>query len=305
MRSGMRATCLAIILVAGGGGSNWGRGDRPATADELAGCIINDDSPGDHEFTCEGLKVAARIPPKCEAGCGLILLLHGDTGNGVLMDDHVKLRDLGAAKQYFVVAPTGPGSTWHQSNDETLVKIVNEFKNKFRVDPKKIHVTGFSRGGYVTWRLLCDHADLFASAAPAAAGYGDAFPQPETTCFQNGRAPTRKIPILFLMGRHDPKAFPEKMDAILHGAITDYGATTPPTLLDSDANYRHRRWTGRGGATIETFDHAYTTAGELEGHCIVGSKVESTDTQLRACKRPTAFVWGQQIMQFFIAHPKP
>ena len=54
--------------------------------------------------------------------------------------------------------------------DATLVDIVHQFASVFRVGAHKVHVTGFSRGGFVTWRLLCDHADLFASAAPGGAG---------------------------------------------------------------------------------------------------------------------------------------
>lgn len=46
------------------------------------GCVT-DVSAGDHVYTCNGLKVDARIPAACEApGCGLILELHGDTGTG-------------------------------------------------------------------------------------------------------------------------------------------------------------------------------------------------------------------------------
>src|SRR5262249_52084501 len=89
MRPGMRATCLAIILVAGGG--TVARAQLPIPD----GCIT-DVHAFDREYTCEGLKVAARIPAQCQApGCGLILLLHGDNGSGTLMDRHVKLRDLG------------------------------------------------------------------------------------------------------------------------------------------------------------------------------------------------------------------
>lgn len=258
-----------------------------------------------------------RIPAQCQApGCGLILLLHGDTGTGLLMDAHVKMRDLGQEHGYLVVAPTGPplpssvGFTWHQSNDATLVDIVNLFKSVFPVDPRKIHVTGFSRGGFVTWRLLCDHADLFASAAPAAAGYGDRFPEPEMTCFQNGRVPSRKIPILFLMGRKDVRVIFLNMVNIRDAAITNYGATAP-TVLDCDARYTHVRWTSSDGATIETFDHEYNTHrtgqfASFEGHCIVGSPIGPSPPQFAfACEPPNAFVWGEQVMQFFMAHPMP
>jgi len=78
-----------------------------ATPPVAAGCIT-DVSPGDHTFTCGGLQTDVRIPAVCEApGCGLILELHGDTGNGLLMDGHTNLRALGAQHGYIVVAPSG------------------------------------------------------------------------------------------------------------------------------------------------------------------------------------------------------
>src|ERR1043165_5761676 len=211
---------LFVVLVAACNGSVDGvTADAPtgdartvdATPPMPAGCVT-DVSSGDHTYTCGGLKVDARIPPQCQApGCGLILVLHGDTGSGLLMDAHVKMRELGAANGYIVIAPSGPpwnpsnpaeGSTWNSTNDATLVDMTTQFRDVFRVNPKKIHVTGFSRGGFVTWRLLCDHADLFASAAPAGAGFGNSQPYDfnEQTCFEANRAPSRKIPFTLLMG---------------------------------------------------------------------------------------------------------
>jgi poly(3-hydroxybutyrate) depolymerase len=286
-----------------------------ATPPTPSGCIA-DVSSGDHVYTCEGLQVDARIPPQCQApGCGLILVLHGDTGTGLLMDAHVKMREIGAANGYVVIAPSGPpwpgpqpGSTWTAAEDAKLVAMVSTFTQVFRVDAKKVHVTGFSRGAFMTWRLLCDHADLFASAAPAGAGYGGGFG--ETTCFQNSRTPSRKIPIVFLMGRTDVSVGYSNMTGIRNGAIANYGATGPDVLVD-DPEYTHNRWTGAGGALIETFDHAYenysTSAfASAKGHCIVGSTTDPTAPQYAIpCELPNKFVWGAEVMKFFLAHPMP
>ena len=161
----------------------------------------------------------------------------------------------------------------------------------------------------MTWRLLCDHADLFASAAPAGAGFGGGFG--ETTCFQNNRAPSRKMPIMFMMGRTDVSVGYTTMVDIRDAAIANYGATGP-TVLASDASYTHNRWTSTDGAVIETFDHAYETVirwavrERRKGHCIAGSTTDPYAPQYAIpCKLPNAFVWGEQVMTFFIAHPMP
>jgi poly(3-hydroxybutyrate) depolymerase len=313
---------LVLLAVAACSGDVTGvTGDaRPADSSIdasppiAAGCIT-DVSAGDHHFTCDGLAVDARVPAACEApGCGLILELHGDTGTGLLMDAHVLMRDLGDQHSYVVVAPTGPpwqgsgpGSTWSSANDPMLVDIVHQFATVFRVDAKKIHVTGFSRGGFVTWRLLCDHADLFASAAPGGAGDGTNFG--ETTCFSGSHAPSRHIPILFLMGRTDASVGYSTMQQIRDAAIQAYGVTGP-TVLEQDTTYTHNQW-GPIETPIETFDHAYATVangpwGNAAGHCIPGSTMDPFAPQYAIpCQLPNSFVWGNEVMKFFIAHPMP
>jgi polyhydroxybutyrate depolymerase len=308
MRS-VRATLILAFAACGTGGD-----DAPdaSTAPVPAGCIT-DVTTGDHVYTCGGLLVDVRIPAVCQgAGCGLILELHGDTGTGPLMDAHTKLRELGSQHGYIVVVPTGPawlgpqgGSTWSDYNDSMLVDMTRQIMDVFRVDAAKIHVTGFSRGAFVTWRLLCDHADLFASAAPGGAGNGTSFSEP--TCFTAGRAPSRPTPILFLMGRTDASVGYATLTQIRDGAISSYGATGPQTIT-TDAGYTHARWTGT--SIIETFDHAYETVSDgpfasARGHCIPGSTSDPYATQYAVpCRLPNAFVWGEAVMSFFLAHPR-
>jgi polyhydroxybutyrate depolymerase len=308
------AILLAIALVACGNSIQSDDGPPgDATPPTPSGCIT-DVATGDHTFTCGGLQVDARVPAACQGpGCGLILVLHGDTGNGLLMDGHIKMRDLGEQHGYVVVAPTGPpfgggspGSTWHQSNDSTLVDIVTQFAAVFRVDPKRVHVVGFSRGSFVTWRLLCDHADLFASAAPGGGGDGQGFG--EVTCFSQNRTPSRPLPIIFLMGRNDASVGYPSLVTIRDAAIASYSATGPQTITE-DTTYRHDRWTNATGVVIETFDHAYETVNDgpfasAQGHCIAGSTTDPYAIQYAIpCKLPNSFVWGDEVIQFFVAHP--
>jgi prepilin-type processing-associated H-X9-DG protein len=306
---------LVLLVACGTVGDDDGPGvDAPVADPPVPSGCIDDVATGDHEYTCEGLAVDARIPAACQAsGCGLVLVLHGDTGNGLLMDGHVELRRRGEAAGYVVVAPTGPpfgqgfpGSTWERENDASLVAIVEQFRDVFRIDPKKIHVTGFSRGSFVTWRLLCDHADLFASAAPAGGGDGSGFG--EETCFSQGRAPARELPIIFLMGRTDASVGFPSLTRIRDAVVADYGASGP-TMITGDAGYRHDRFTGTG--VIETFEHSYETAPDgpfasARGHCIPGSTTDPQAPQYAIpCVLPNSFVWGEAVMTFFLAHPMP
>ena len=94
-----RCLFALLCLVACEGGVSGTNPDARTTNDSSgpdaapptpSGCVT-DVSAGNHDYTCEGLAVNAQIPPACLApGCGLILQLHGDTGNGALMDAHSK-----------------------------------------------------------------------------------------------------------------------------------------------------------------------------------------------------------------------
>ncbi len=313
------AACLTVALLAGCAERVSPADGREqavsiAGADAVPACATNT-TPGDHSVTCGGLRVDLRVPTSCPPeGCGLILVLHGDTGTGLLEDAHVRLREQGAQAGYVVVAPTGPpfggsgasnGSTWSPANDATLIAIVGRISDELRVDRRRIHVTGFSRGGYSTWRLMCDHADVFASAAPAAAGATQMGP-----CFGNNRFPSRKIPILLLIGRTDAAVTFDVTQQIRDAAIAHYGASTMEVVA-SDANYSHRRWTGADGALVEVFEHGYETApdgpwGWAKGHCFPGSTTDPNAPQYALpCRPPNAFVWGDEVLRFFREHPMP
>ena len=328
---GLRALSLGLALAMGTAGCSSGQTTTPADADPTtpvdagadlvpppppptpSGCIDNV-TAGDHVYTCDGLRVDASIPAACLApGCGLILQLHGDTGTGLYMDGHTNLRALGNQNGYVVIAPTGPpfgapypGSTWTTAEDPKLLAMTRLFASVFRIDSKRIHLTGFSRGGFVTWRLLCDASDLFASVAPAAAGEGSGFG--EVTCFSGGRAPKRQADILFLLGRTDMSVPYPTMKSIRDGAISNYGGTNMQ-VLTGDASYTHNRWTNAQGVVIETFDHAYETVSDgpfadARGHCFPGSKSNPYAAQYAVpCKLPNAFTWGDEVMKFFQAHP--
>ena len=304
----MSATSFAVFAVLAACTGDDAAPDSPILPTP-AGCVTAT-AAGDHVYTCGGLPVDVRVPARClTAGCGLILQLHGDTGDGLLMDAHTKMRDLGEANGYIVVAPTGPdltavsGHTWFASNDAALVDMTRLVASVFAVDPAKIHITGFSRGAFVTWRMICNHSDLFVSAAPGGGGANNT----EMTCFTGGRTPARPIPILFLMGRTDASVGYATLTQIRDGVIATYAAGAPQVIA-SDARYSHSRWTG--SSVIETFDHAYETVStgpfaSAKGHCIPGS---TSDPMAPAyaipCQLPNTFVWGEEIMKFFIAHPR-
>jgi poly(3-hydroxybutyrate) depolymerase len=299
LKTAVLCAALSLLFSHPGAAQSKRGGAPPRKADQ---CVVPA-SAGEHRFSCSGLLVDAHVPRTCPAtGCGLILEIHGDTGTGLLEDAHLDLRWRGDQAGYAVMAPTHPRRTWSLANDSALVNLTLRAIKAWQVDRARVHVTGFSRGGYVTWRLLCDHADLFASAAPAAAGAGD------QSCFTEGRVPSRPVPILFLMGRTDHQVDYAAMAEIRDAAIAAYQAG-PPRVLDSGSGFIHTRWEISDGGAIETFDHRYETAkngpwSSALGHCIPGSHVDPHAHEYAfACQPPNGFVWGEEVIKFFRANP--
>ena len=302
--------------------SSGPRTDAASPPPTPSGCIT-DVTPGDHTFTCEGLSVDVSIPTTCvQPGCGLITEIHGDTGNAALMDANTNLKALGKQRGYVVVAPTGPpwpggpGSTWSVADDETIIKVIKKVAEVFRTDPKKNHVTGFSRGGFVAWRLLCKHAELFASVAPGTAGSGPGGAcggVSEVSCpfdaAQPDGMPTAEVPILFLMGRTDTPVPLACTQRVRDQAIAAWKLTMKSTV-DGDAQYTHTRWANAKGTVLETYEHSYETVSpgpwsSAKGHCFPGSTMDPQAPQYAVpCKLPNAFTWGIEVMKFFEAHPK-
>jgi poly(3-hydroxybutyrate) depolymerase len=261
------------------------------------GCITST-IPGDHSFTCESMPVYAHIPAVCpQAGCGLILEIHGDGGTGPLQDAHLKLADLGEKNGYILLAPTGGG---FPPTDDALFRMVRQFADVLKVNPKKIHATGFSRGGFAVWRLACDHADVFASVAPAAAGVG--LPG-ETSCFSSGVQPSRRFPILLMIGLADRNVPVDTQTAMRDLVVSRWGLSGPEKV-SGDSNYTHNRWAGRDGGLFELFEHRYEMP-RGGGHCVPGSTAVNARQYPYGCQGPNAFNWGEEVMRFFQAHPMP
>ena len=315
----------------GGPGGNGPAADAGPTGflyKPVAEGCITDVTPGEHTFTCEGLPVAVTIPDmaaRCQAsGCGLIVELHGDTGTGPTFDVHMRLRARGPERGYIVLAPTGPaigrigamtypGSTWGPAADDKLVAITQLFAKVFRPDAKRVFATGFSRGGFATWRMACDHSDLFAAFAIGGAGNQArqlTVNQPERTCFNGADVPPRRVDILMLIGQLDRDA-PGMRNAREQVLVHMGRDIQDATLVKEAIGYRQERVTMAGGPTLEWFEHSYVgdragTNPNINGHCIPGSTVPaSTPEYSVACKPPTAFDWGQEVLAFFDAHPRP
>lgn len=284
----------------GGGGTGGG-----LTSDD---CIKDVTAKPDHVFDCSGLKWNVSVPPACAAGgCGLIMDVHGFSMSGKMEDNNTKLAALGAKNGFIVVSPNAdpapPLSGWVAAEDDPKVfDFMQRTIKVFQVDKKRVHFTGFSQGGDMTWRFICDHSDVIASAAPAGFGHSA-----QENCYSKGKAPARPMPMLYMHGTKDALVNFSTAAAARDSVIKVLGLTDKSSV-SGDSMHTWDRHTNAKGDVFEMLQHEYSGATLLGGHCYPGSTDpggEPGQVFSFKCDQTAAFNWGEAVMTFFLAHPLP
>jgi len=110
----------------------------------------------------------------------LIILLHGYMNNGQEVEDWWQLASLVDEYGFLYAYPTGTTDLfgfefWNATdaccnlfgssvNDSAyLANVVAQMQATYNVDPRQIHFAGHSNGGFMSYRMACDHADMVAS----------------------------------------------------------------------------------------------------------------------------------------------
>jgi hypothetical protein len=279
---------------------------------------------GHRVYPCNGLDFDVEVPPACAAGgCGIILDVHGLTMSAAMQDANSELRARGGAAGFIVVQPSAkpspPQASWSESDEPKIYDFLTRALAVYAIDPDRVHMTGFSQGGFMTWRFLCSHADLFASVAPAAAASSCPVignPAGAAACtFTGTELPSRELPILYMHGRADENYIPYSCAQPQVNAIVSAWGLTANGVVESGPSYTRTRWSDATGTVVELLAHDYSSsaqvpfvsASELQGHCFPGSNDPGNQPgQLFSfrCQQPAAFVWGAEIVEFFVAHPR-
>ena len=271
---------------------------------------ITDVTAGHHEVTCDGLVYDVEIPPQCLLEpCGMIFDVHGLAMSAQMQNACTNMRALGVEHGFIVVQPNAdpppPAANWiPEIDDPKVFDMMQRTAAAFHVDPDRWHFTGFSQGGFMTWRFACAHADVLASVAPAAA-CGTDFPI--TDCqFTKDEAPAEPLDILYMHGTADlvvnwSCAYPRRDAVIAHFGLGDI-----EVLLDAP-DVRRTRWS-TDEMVFEMVEHDYTGDTPIAGgHCMPGAD-DPNDAPGQivpaSCDDPFEMVWGEEAIAFFVDHPR-
>ncbi len=75
-----------------------------------------------------------------------------------------------------------------------LRAVIDDMKANYNIDPKRVYIVGFSNGGFMAYRMACDHADVIAAIISiGAATFND----------KNDCAPSEPVSILDVHGSAD------------------------------------------------------------------------------------------------------
>lgn len=149
------------------------------------------------------LHVPASYDPK--KGTMLVLNFHGFTSDGAQEEALSAMNASSDAHGFVVSYPYGIAQSWNAGaccgtaastgvDDIQFVRdLLASLETDYCIDPKRIHSTGMSNGGFLTNRIGCEMSDTFASIAPVAGVIG------VPTC-----TPSRAVPVLHFHGSADP-----------------------------------------------------------------------------------------------------
>lgn len=100
--------------------------------------------------------------------------------------------DTQQAHPCFVIAPWSNRRGWDKDNIRLVIELLDALEREFKIDTKRIYVTGQSMGGWGTWSIITQHPQRFAAAVPICGG-GE----------PNDAAKARDIPIWAFHGSAD------------------------------------------------------------------------------------------------------
>ena len=147
---------------------------------------------------------ASRVP--------LVLVLHGNTQQGIDMQERTGWAEVAKKESFAVVFPDGLNRAWADLRDEDeragvtpprgtddtafLMALARRYVKNGIADPKRLYVTGVSNGGAMAMTLACQHPETFAAAGVVVMNL--------TQSMQPACRPAQPIPILFMNGTADP-----------------------------------------------------------------------------------------------------
>jgi polyhydroxybutyrate depolymerase len=157
----------------------------------------------------------------------VVILLHGFSASGALQEAIFQLKPQAEARGFLYAHPDGTvgpdGKKFWNATDVCcdfgntkvddvayLSGLVTEISSRWTVDPKRVYFIGHSNGGFMSFRMACDRADMIAGIVSlAGAMWSDT-----SLC-----KPSAPVSVLHIHGTAD--------DMVAFDGVTNMGHATP------------------------------------------------------------------------------
>jgi len=146
--------------------------------------------------------------------------------------------------------------------------IVQAVAAEANIDRTRVYATGWSNGGFLSYRLACEAADVFAAVAPVAGRIGL---YPMTSC-----QPSRPIAVIEFAGLHDPKVmyeggrgWPSAAESLAYWRDQDgCGSGPPDARVDVGTSYCETYRSCSAGVQVELCSIEASQVSYAVGHCL-------------------------------------
>ncbi len=167
----------------------------------------------------------------------LLLALHGFTQNGQTMMQLSGFNDLASEYNFVVAYPYGVGTSWNvgvtggSTADDVgfLSVLIDSIAMKTTIDQNRVYATGFSNGGFMSYRLACEASTRIAAIASVA---GTMAVATANACFAE-----RAVPVMHIHGTSDfivpynGNGSFQSVNATMEYWNTQNGCPSDPTLF--------------------------------------------------------------------------
>jgi polyhydroxybutyrate depolymerase len=227
-----------------------------ATGTAVAGgpeqAVIAPGESGTVDVDGRPFELAVPVDYDAAGSAPLLVLLHGLGSNPERVDAFWPLRAAAAAHGALFALPQGTTADdgrrfWNAGDaccdfdrsgvdDSTyLADVITEISRTYVVDPARVAVVGYSNGGFMAYRMACEHADLVSHVVVTAG----AAPADPARC-----EPVEPVDVLHVHGTDDP---------VIEYDGGNFGLADYPSAADSVA-----AWARLDGCDTGPADHDET-----------------------------------------------
>jgi len=306
--SGDTSTSTTTASGGSGGSGTAGSGGATAGSGGAGGggeIVIGGDRP-------VKMHISSKYDPAKPAP--LLILLHGYSASGMVQEDlYFKLAATADERGYIYGVPDGtfdksspPNRFWNATDaccnffssdvDDSayLAGVVDEIEAHYNIDPKRVYFVGHSNGGFMSYRMACDHADKIAAIVSLA---GTTF-KDDTKC-----TPSEPVAVAHIHGDMD--------ETIAYGGGQFAAGWVYPGAVETVQD-----WTGHDGCAFTATDGApkdldtsltgaETSVSIYDSGCSPGGHVELWTIAGGSHIPKVSEEFRTSIFDFLDAHPKP